>query len=168
MTARELISPLRAVAGLRPERSVPADLPALDVLPRLLESPGRQLEVTEGQDSLGVIDQTSLLEGLGRLVGRRDDCSVITVECRPEDYSASALAHAVEDSDAHLVDLLSTPSADGRVRVTLRVRLSDPAPAIHNLERYDYRIVGWHAAGSAASDGVAIERLLSLRALLNV
>ena len=63
------------------------------------------------------------------------------MECRPEDYSASQLAHAVEDSDAHLVGLLSTPSDDGRLRVTLRVRHCDPSAAVHSPERYDYKVV---------------------------
>lgn len=168
MTAREIISPLKAVAGHHPVKSVEADLPVTEVLPRLLDAPDRELEVHDGAVSLGIIDQTSMLEGLGRLIAARDDCSVITVECFPEDYSASQLAHAIEDSDAHLVDLLSRPTPDGRLRVTLRVRHSDPTSAVHNLERYDFHIVEAHGAETARSQEVAMDRLLSLRALLNV
>ena len=68
-----------------------------------------------------------MLEGLARMIAARGDCSEVTVECRPEDYSASQLAHAVEDSGAHLVDLFSSPPADGHIRVTLRLRHSGSA-----------------------------------------
>lgn len=169
MTAREILSPGKTVAMRKPQRIIDADMPVIEVLPRLLESPMHEVGVSDGDVSLGVIDQGSMLEGLGRMIAARDDCSVITVECRPEDYSASLLAHAVEDSDAHLVDLFSTPTEDGNVRVTLRVRHNDPSAAVHNLERYDFHVVDAYGAnGSDRSVEIAMDRLLSLQTLLNV
>lgn len=169
MTAREILSPGKTAAQHKPLRSVDADMPLLEVLPRLLDDPHREIGVNDGDVSLGVIDQTSILEGLGRMIAARDDCSVITLECRPEDYSASLIAHAVEDSDAHLTDLFSVPEADGHLLVTLRVRNSDPTPTVRSLERYDFKVVEAHASESAGADmTVATERLLSLQALLNV
>lgn len=169
MTAREILSPGKTVAECQPLRIIEADMPLLEVLPRLLDTPRHEVGVSDGDVSLGVIDQTSMLEGLGRMIAARDDCSVVTVECRPEDYSASMLAHAVEDSDAHLVDLFTTPGEDGLLRVTLRVRQSDPSAAVHNLERYDFKVVDAHGSNNDDRDKeIAIERLLSLQALLNV
>lgn len=110
-----------------------------------------------------------MLEGIGRMIAPRDDCSVITVECAPEDFSASLMAHAVEDSDAHLVDLLSTPSDNGNLKVLLRVRHTDPAAAVRSLERYNFKVTDAHAASdSIMSVEIATERLLSLQALMNV
>lgn len=168
MTARDVLSPLRLpsgdVAGLR---TVGADMQLVDVLPRLLDSATRSLAVMDGGDVIGVITETSLLEGLGRMIAPRDDSSVITLECRPEEYSASLLAHAVEDSDAHLVDLWSVPAADGMMQVTLRVRSSDPSAAVRSLERYDFRVT--EASGREMQTlEVAGERLLALQALLKV
>lgn len=169
MTAREILSPGKTVAESRPVRSIDADMPLIEVLPRLLDTPRHEVGVSEDGVSLGVIDQTSLLEGLGRMIAARDDCSVITVECRPEEYSASMLAHAVEDSDTHLVDLLSVPDEDGHLRVTLRVRNTDPTSTVRSLERYDYRVVEAHGSGSGMCDAtIAAERLLALQTLLNV
>lgn len=169
MTAREILSPGKTVAERKPARIIDADMPLIEVLPRLLDTPMREVGVSDRGVSLGVIDQTSMLEGLGKMIAARDDCSVVTVECRPEDYSASLLAHAVEDSDAHLVDMLTTPAEDGKIRVTLRVRHSDPTAAVHNLERYDFHVVYAHAAEGISSDAeIAVERLLSLQTLLNV
>ncbi len=169
MTAKEILSPGKTTADHSLLRTVDAEMPLIEVLPRLLDSPRREVEVSDGNVSLGIIDQTSLLEGLGRMIAARDDCSVITVECHPEDYSASVLAHAVEDSDAHLVDLFSTPADGGKLKVTLRVRSYDPTATVHSLERYDFNVVEAHGAGSSMCDmDVATERLLSLQALLNV
>lgn len=170
MTAKELISRGRMLDKDSSLRTVDGEMHLLEVLPLLLDSPGRELGVSDRGVSLGVIDQASMLEGLGRMIAPRDDCSVITIECRPEDYSASLLAHAVEDSDAHLVDLFSTPTSDGKIKVTLRVRNTDPMSAVHSLERYDFHVVDAHAAGGHAdSDNDRLmERLMSLQTLLNV
>lgn len=169
MTAREILSPGKTVASSRPAKMVEADLPLFDVLPRLLDTPMHEVGVTDGNVSLGVIDQASLLEGLGKLLAARDDCSVITVECRPEDYSASLMAHAVEDSDAHLVDLISSPQDDGKLRVTLRVRHRNPDAAVRSLERYDFHVVDAHGSSGSSRDAeIAAERLLALQTLLNV
>ncbi len=169
MTAREILSPGKTVADRNPRRIVEADMPLLELLPRLLDTPGREVGVNDGTTSLGVVDQTSMLEGLARMIAARDDCSEVTVECLPEEYSASVLAHAVEDSDAHLVDLISTPAADGRIRVTLRLRHTDPSAAVRSLERYDFKVVEAHGSYDGMRDAeIATERLMSLQALLNV
>lgn len=169
MTAKEILSVQKRENVDKPACRVEADMPLLEVLPRLLDTPAREVEVSEDGVSLGVIDQTSMLEGLGRMIAARDDCSVITVECRPEDYSASSLARAVEDSDAQLVDLFTAPGENGSMKVTLRVRHQDPSAAVRSLERYDYHVIEAHGAGSDLRESeLTAERLLSLQILLNV
>lgn len=170
MTAKDILS-LRhpQQEDLSASPGIEADMPLLDVLPRLLDSKKRELTVMAEGEKLGIIDQTSLLEGIGRMIAPRDDCSIIIVECNPEDYSASLLAHAVEDSDAHLVDLFSVPGENGMVKVTLRVRHTDPTAAVRSLERYGFSVISSFASGgSIQSLEIATERLLSLQALMNV
>ena len=106
-------------------------------------------------------------EALGRFIAGRDDCSVIELDCAPADFSASSIAIAVEDADTHLVDLLSRPAPDGRLRVTLRVRDTDPSAVIASLERHGY-LIAECAARSNASAEVLSERIAALQALLNV
>ncbi|MCH5234123.1 MAG: hypothetical protein J1E16_02425 [Muribaculaceae bacterium] len=169
MTAKDILSIRKSENSPVSNSQVESEMPLLDVIPRLLDSKNRELTVVEDGEELGIIDQTSLLEGIGRMIAARDDCSVITVECAPEDYSASILAHAVEDSDAHLVDLFSVPGENGQVKVTLRVRHSDPTAAVRSLERYDFHVLEAHSSGdNIQSMEIATERLLSLQALMNV
>ncbi len=165
--AKDVISRFQPLQESFAGVTVSGEMPLVDVLPRLLDAPGRIVGVEEEGERVGVIDQTSLLEGLGRLIPARDDSSLVTVECAPADYSASRLAHAVEDSDAHIVDLWSAPAENGKIRVTLRVRRSDPTPTVHNLERYGYDVVDTSASDYQDAE-VAWERLLALNTLLNV
>lgn len=145
------------------------DMPVFDVLPRLLDTPLHELGVTQDGEQIGIIDETSLLEGIGRMIAPRDDCSIIEVECTPQDYSASSLAHAVEDSEAHLVDVLSVPAENGMLRVSLRVRHSDPSAAARSLERYGFNVIDtYSSANQITSVEIAAERLLSLQAIMNV
>ncbi|MCH5229777.1 MAG: hypothetical protein J1F12_07285 [Muribaculaceae bacterium] len=169
MTAKDIISISKLPGNVSSAEKVEWDMPVFNVLSRLLESKDRRLSVMEDGEEVGIIDRDSLLEGLGRLIAPRDDCSLITIECAPQDYSAGVIAHAVEDSDAHLVDLFSTPAENGKIRVTLRVSHSDPTAAVRSLERYDYEVVEAHSSGdSLQSMEIATERLLSLQALMNV
>lgn len=169
MKAKEIMSCLPLGHREYPPVAVDASMPVIEVLPRLLDSPGHELSVTEFGEKIGIINQTSMLEGIGKMIAARDDCSIITVECSPEDFSASALAHAVEDTDAHLVDLITMPFDNDKLRVTLRVRHSDPSSAIRSLERYDYHVVDSYAGEESLQElEIATERLLSLRALMNV
>lgn len=169
MTAKDILSVNKIETSGERYPQVEADMHLLDVLPRLLDSDKGKVRVTEEGENLGFIDTDSMLSGLGRMLAARDDCSVITVECDPRDYSASVLAHAVEDSDAHLVDLFTVPAENGHLMVTLRVRHSDPTAAVRSLERYGFEVTGSHtASGSIQSLEIATERLLSLQALMNV
>ena len=167
MTAKDVLSSRTPGNPLLPMRNVDSRMPLLEVLPHLLDAPGRLLGVVDSGAEIGVIDEVSLLEGFGRLIAPRDDSSVLTVECDPSQYSASSISHAVEDADAHLVDLISRGADNGMVRVTLRVRSLDPEAAARSLERYGFRVIETSATTSPDSALLA-ERLASLQTLLNV
>lgn len=95
---------------------------------------------------------------LRRLFPPLEDSSRLTVSCRRVDYSASALARAVEDCDAHLLNLNLT--ADGaldpfgdEVTAELRINHRNASAVARSLERYGYRIIALeHDAGAGADD----------------
>lgn len=150
-----------------PKKNVDGEMPVVNVLPRLLDSAYGALGVTVDGEMVGKITRDSMLEGLGRMIAPRDDCSVIALECAPGDYSASRIARAVEDTDAHLVDLWSAPADGGKLQVLLRVRREDPSPTVHSLERYGYDVL-WTYGSESVDTEVAAWRLLELKTLLNV
>lgn len=167
MKARDIISPKSALAATHPARNVAADTAVVDVLPRLLDTDDHRLGVIEGEELLGIIDEGSLLKGLESIISPRDDTSIIEIEVAPSAYSASQIAHAVEDANVHLVDLWTAPGEGDILRVTLRVRTTDPSAVAGSLERYGYDVV--EATGEENINlETAMERLLSLNAILKV
>lgn len=73
----------------------------------------------------------------------RDESTLLTVVCHPADFSASALARAVEDSNAHLVNMNVTGTVrdDGRMTIELRTSLRHSDNTIRSLARYGFETV---------------------------
>jgi ribosomal protein S11 len=63
--------------------------------------------------------------------------------CRKEDYSASIVARAVEDCDAHLLNLNVTSQVtdSGDMVVELRVGINNGESVARSLARYGYEVV---------------------------
>lgn len=95
------------------------------------------------------------------------DCSRLLVGCTREDYSASRIARAVEDCDAHLLNLNVTSMskraddvsaddvyADGYFPVIfdLRINQRNVSAVCRSLERYGYTVLD--AQSSDDSDNV--------------
>lgn len=150
-----------------PARTVDASMSVMEALPLLLDTTDRRLAVSSDGTLVGIVTEGSMLDALGRFIAPRDDSSVITIECTPDQYSASAIANAVEDAGAHLVDLISGPTDHDTLRVTLRVRTLRPEYVMQNLERHGYAVT--EAGAHITPDNeVFAERVAALNALLNV
>ncbi len=89
------------------------------------------------------------------------DTTDLLVTCTPDDYSASAIARAVEDCDAHLLSLSVNPRRDesGRLLVSLTVNRLDGTAIARSLERYGFRV------DNISGPGGAIDKSLRDRAL---
>lgn len=150
---------------------VTEETPALLLLPHLLDSPTATVEVTgrEG-DTVGVVDAMAMLRGLGEILNRDNDAtSWIEASVRACDFSASSVARAVEDADAHLLDMLSStdPEDISRMRLSLKVSHAEPDSVIRSLERYGYEVVGSSSRNDVDADK-ARERLSELALYLNL
>ncbi len=112
-----------------------------------------------------------------------DDCSRLIVGCRRSDYSASRIARAVEDCDAHLLNLNVT-SAGGSfhasaydeadaadnpypVLVDVRVNMRNATAISRSLERYGYTVLGCQTDADA-SDDISRERIDQLFKYLEI
>ncbi len=107
---------------------------------------------------------------LERLFPARDESSRLLVSCIPSDYSASRIARAVEDADAHLLNLNVTSDGerlDNRVVAELRVSHRSPLAVARSLERYGYEVVDVEHE-SLADDDMANERLNELMHYLDI
>ncbi len=93
------------------------------------------------------------------------ESSELTIECSRSDYSASTIARAIEDAEAHLLNLNVTAaeSTAGMIQVALRVSHRNAGSVARSLERYGYNIVEIHSGYDADSalTALRIEELLT-------
>ncbi|MCM1355320.1 MAG: hypothetical protein NC212_02815 [Staphylococcus sp.] len=81
---------------------------------------------------------------LERLFPPVEESCTILLSCLRGDYSASRIARAVEDCDAHLLNLNVTSDseeADNRIVAELRVSHRNPESVCRSLERYGYAVI---------------------------
>ena len=66
------------------------------------------------------------------------------IACRRDEYSASRICRAVEDADAHVLNLNVTTITAGIDEwvVELRIDHRNPLMVSRSLERYGYRVIG--------------------------
>ncbi|MDE6085274.1 MAG: hypothetical protein K2G40_02585 [Muribaculaceae bacterium] len=89
----------------------------------------------------------SQYEPLAVLFPAGTDACELLVACQPDDYSASRLARAVEDCNAHLVNmnLTAVRTISSELVIALRVALINPSSVIRSLERYGFRVISSYA-----------------------
>lgn len=102
--------------------------------------------------------------------GGMDYCEII-MAVDPDDFSASRIAHAVEDSNVHLVNMnltgVRTPASE--LVIALRVSGSNPMPVVHSLERYGFRVISRSGGdGENQADEVSRQRVAELLHLLEL
>lgn len=100
-----------------------------------------------------ILPQGSEADRLNLLMPHTEEASELWVACRRADFLGSAMARAVEDCDAHLINMNVTGASttDGRMLVHLRVNRRNPASVARSMERYGYEVV--ELGGSGADSG---------------
>lgn len=97
------------------------------------------------------------------------ESSELSVSCYRVDYSASVISRAVEDADAHLLNLNVTDEVlpSGEIVVDLRISHRSVMAVVRSLERYGYNVLRVRDAFEPA-DPVLSERISQLMVQLNV
>ncbi len=94
---------------------------------------------------------------------------MLTLSCPRRQYSASLIARAVEDADAHLLNLNVTghTSADEALIVELRISHRNAVAVARSLERYGIEVLSFDNAAGPDID-TARRRVNELMHYLNV
>lgn len=84
-------------------------------------------------------------KGLSReaMMPPQPEASRLLVACYPANFCASALARAIEDTNAHLINMNVTAWRldDGRLTIELRTNRLNSSAAARSLERYGYEVI---------------------------
>lgn len=101
-----------------------------------------EMMANKGIFSAGGEHETDIRHSARHLFPPLPESSELTLVCRRDDYSASAIARAVEDADAHLLNLNVTSADAGpdEVSVELRVSHRNTGGVARSLERYGFRV----------------------------
>lgn len=97
------------------------------------------------------------------------DYSELSVACHRSDFSAARISRAVEDADAHLLNLNVTSLAmpGGRIVVDLRVSHRDAGAVRRSLERYGFDTLQIHSGIDNLESAMA-DRIGSLMAQIDI
>lgn len=118
---------------------------------------------------LGAADREGMLRLAASLFPQLDDYTELTIACPSGQYSASAIAHAVEDADAHLLNLnvVAGTRPNSPTTAVLRVNHSRGESVARSLARYGYDTIEIAATpGLPAAE--MLERVNSLLHYLEV
>ncbi|MDE7389113.1 MAG: hypothetical protein K2M97_07690 [Muribaculaceae bacterium] len=108
---------------------------------------------------------------LATLIPPLPESAELTVTCAPDDFLASAIARAVEDADAHLINLNVTSHRhpDGSLLVHLRVNRRSCASVARSLERRGFTVVdGGFDPADRDFDSVASDRAANILRILDL
>jgi hypothetical protein len=91
---------------------------------------------------------------INRLFPQMEDCSTIVIGCNHIDYSASRIAHAVEDCNAHLLNLnvTSTQHEGVDMVIELRVNCREVTTIARSLTRYGFSIIDFSSSNDASQE----------------
>jgi acetoin utilization protein AcuB len=94
---------------------------------------------------LGVITQEELTQQFAQLSAMKQPGGIIELEMFERDYSLAEISQIVEGNNARILSLyVASNGEQGKIRVTLKINLTDMTSVMQTLERYNYSIVASH------------------------
>lgn len=109
---------------------------------------------------------------MSRLYPELDEWSLLKLTCRRDDYSASILTRAIEDCDAHVVNLNVTSETVGDNDdpvIEVRLTRATMASVERSLARYGYDVlVSRSSSDNATDDDTLVDRFNHLMRYLEV
>lgn len=94
---------------------------------------------------LGVITQEELTRKFAHLSAMQQPGGIIELEMIQHDYSLSEISQIVESNNGRILSLYVASSDDNaRLRVTLKINLTDLTSILETFNRYNYTVVSSH------------------------
>jgi len=102
---------------------------------------------------LGVITQEELTRKFAHLSAMQQPGGIIELEMNQVDYSLSEISQIVESNNGRILSLYVASSDDNaRLRVTMKINLTDMTSILETLNRYNYNVVSSHMSDDDLDD----------------
>lgn len=94
-------------------------------------------------DYIGLIRRHDVFDEFATMMATRRSGAILALEVNPRDYALAKLAHLIEQNDAKVLAVASeTPeSSTEKIRVTLKLNVTDTSRVRHVLEHNGYDVV---------------------------
>jgi CBS-domain-containing membrane protein len=102
---------------------------------------------------LGVITQEELTQHFAHLSAMQQPGGIIELEMNERDYSLSQISQIVESNNARILSLyVSSNGEHAKIRVTLKINLTDVTSVMETFDRYNYKAVSLHLNDDSMED----------------
>lgn len=133
------------------------------------EAKDHVLDVTDSEGRIsGTLTSDGVAQALADIFTPSSGSSLVRVECKASDFSASLLGRAVEDADIALLGLWRMPSDDsGMANVLLMLDATDPSAACRSLRRFGFEAYQLQDTPDADMQ-TALEHISALKMFLEI
>ncbi len=136
-------APIETLLGLEPVSATP-ETHIFDATKVIVDHNLTALPIAkEGGSYVGMVKRHNIFEQFARMLSTQESGAIIALEVDQRDYSLAQLAHTIEQNGVKILSTAaeSPTSSDGKMKVTLKLNVSDTSRVRHILEHYGYHIV---------------------------
>lgn len=92
---------------------------------------------------VGLVRRHDIFDCFARMLSTQEAGAIVALEVDPHDYSLSQLVYTIEHNGVKILSLASEkPDApDDKIRITLKLNVTDTARVRHMLDHHGYRVV---------------------------
>lgn len=120
----------------------------------------------EGLEYVGVIKRHDIFDRFAQMLATQEPGAILALEVDPRDYALAKLIHTIEQNGAKVLAVASESpdKASEKIRVTLKLNITDITRVRHVIEHHGYRIV----ASFSEDDEEMLERAQAFMRYLEV
>lgn len=132
-----------SLLGAQPVRVGP-DMHVFDVTKVMVEHGLTTVPVADDDTHyLGLVRRDDIFNQFARMLSTQEPGAILALEVDPRDYSLAKLVYTIEQNDVKILSIASeaADAEEGRIRVTLKLNVTDASRVRHMLEHYGYRVI---------------------------
>lgn len=134
---------ISTLLGRKPVSASP-DTHLFDVTKTMVEHDLTTLAVAEdGRRYVGLVKRHDIFDRFAKMLSTQESGAIVALEEDPRDYSLSKLVYTIEQNGGKILSIASeSPDTEGgKIRVTLKLNVTDATRVRHMLEHYGYHVV---------------------------